>query len=123
MIMQSEIYRYAAIFTYEEDGIHIVFPDLPGCISFGKDEDEAVEMAQKALSLHLNGMKEDGRPFPKASRLMDIYSLDPLRSNEAFVLIAALLPSPGKRPVGHLFGGAVSHPLFDAHAPVSHFTA
>ena len=29
--MSKDKYSYIALFTYEEDGISIKFPDLPGC--------------------------------------------------------------------------------------------
>ena len=67
--MLPTYYRYIAVFTYEQDGIHVVFPDLPGCVTFGKDEEEAVLMAREALALHLYGMEQDGDEIPQASPL------------------------------------------------------
>ena len=39
--MTKDSYLYPAIFKYGEDGITITFPDLPGCISCGKNDEEA----------------------------------------------------------------------------------
>ena len=85
-------YRYTAIFTYEQDGIHVVFPDLPGCITFGKDENEAVRMAREVLALHLYGMEQDGDEIPQPSPLRTLAEQEDLQSNEVFVLVEAFMP-------------------------------
>lgn len=56
----QEIYIYPALFTYEDDGISIEFPDLPGCISCGDTDEEAVRMAKEALALYLYDAEESG---------------------------------------------------------------
>ena len=49
----SEIY-YPAVF-HEEDGAYWVeFPDLPGCLTQGNSEIEALDMAKDALGLYLD---------------------------------------------------------------------
>ena len=54
-------YSYIAIFNYNEDGIAIEFPDLPGCYPCAdKDDTEsALKNAKEALGLHLWGMEQD----------------------------------------------------------------
>jgi predicted RNase H-like HicB family nuclease len=47
-----------------EAGYGVVFPDLPGCISSGETVQEAAINAAEALSLHIEGMAEDGLPIP-----------------------------------------------------------
>lgn len=91
--MLPNYYRYTAIFTYEEDGVHVVFPDLPGCITFGKDETEAVRMAREALALHLYGMEEDGDDIPQPSSLRSLAEQEDLQSNEVFLLVEAFMPA------------------------------
>jgi hicB family toxin-antitoxin system len=66
--MLPNYYRYAAIFTYEEDGGHVVFPDLPGCVTFGKDEEKAARMAREVLALHLTGWRRTARRFHSRHR-------------------------------------------------------
>ena len=48
-------YVYPAVFhpDTKEGGYLITFPDLPGCITEGKDLDEALYMAQDAKSIAL----------------------------------------------------------------------
>jgi predicted RNase H-like HicB family nuclease len=45
----------------------VVVPDLPGCFSAGDTLDEAMTNAQEAILLHLEGLLDEGKPFPKAS--------------------------------------------------------
>ena len=50
----------------------VSFPDFPGCITAGKNIDEAKDMAQEALTLHIQGMIEDGAQLPVPSKLEEI---------------------------------------------------
>jgi len=50
----------------------ISFPDFPGCITAGQTVDEAKDLAQEALALHVKGMIEDGDEMPAPSKLEDI---------------------------------------------------
>ena len=91
--MFPDIYRYPAIFSYEEDGVHIVFPDLPGCITFGKDERDAVRAAREALTLHLYGMEQDEEAIPPPSSMMTLAEQEALQKNEVFLLVEAFMPT------------------------------
>ena len=82
-----DFYRYHAIFTYEDDGVNVVFPDLPGCITFGKDEEEAIRMAKEAVSLHIYGMEQDKEPIPEPSSMKKLAEEEALESNEVFYLV------------------------------------
>jgi predicted RNase H-like HicB family nuclease len=55
---------YPAVFRPTKTGYSVDFPDLSGCVSAGANLDEALGMAQEALSLHLYGMQEDGDAIP-----------------------------------------------------------
>jgi predicted RNase H-like HicB family nuclease len=48
---------YPAVFSPEEVGYSVIFPDLPGCVTQGNTLEEAYEMAFAALGLYL---EEDG---------------------------------------------------------------
>jgi len=47
-------------------------PDLPGCVATGKTIDATLRRIEKAIELHLRGMREDGlrppRPRQRAVR-------------------------------------------------------
>ena len=56
---------YPAIFTPEDAGYSIAFPDLPGCFTEGDTLEEAYEMAFAALGLYLQD--ENGKfSYPPA---------------------------------------------------------
>jgi predicted RNase H-like HicB family nuclease len=64
----------------------VSFPDFPGCITAGKTLDEARRNAVEALSLHIQGMLEDGEEIPEAS-MLDNLSRDPaLKDAIAFLI-------------------------------------
>ena len=83
-------YCYVAIFNYEEDGIAIEFPDLPGCFPCAdKDDTEgALKNAKEALGLHIWGMEQDGEELPVASAITDIS----LEKKQIPVLIDVFMP-------------------------------
>ena len=59
---------YFAVFEIgENSGISVYFPDVPGCVTCGKDFDHALGMAKEALSLHIYGMEKDGEAVPERS--------------------------------------------------------
>jgi predicted RNase H-like HicB family nuclease len=59
---------YYAIFEPTQEGYGVYFPDLPGCISFGKDFGQAQRNATEALGLHIYGMERDGDEIPEPSK-------------------------------------------------------
>ena len=56
---------YLAVFEPADNGAYSVyFPNVAGCISYGKNFQEAQAMAQEALELHIYGMEKDGDALP-----------------------------------------------------------
>ena len=60
-------YAYPAVFTEEDSGYSVEFPDLDGCFTCGDTLPEAMEMAEDALCLALYDREEDGEPVPPPS--------------------------------------------------------
>ena len=60
--MRKDFYSYPAIFYYDEDGVSVEFPDLPGCLTCAHSTEEAFRCAREAMGLHLCGMEDDGDP-------------------------------------------------------------
>lgn len=60
-------YSYPAFFYFDDDGISIEFPDLPGCLSCAQSSEEAFRRAREALGLHLYGMEVDHDDIPAPS--------------------------------------------------------
>lgn len=65
-------YAYPAIFTPEEKGYSIVFPDLESCYTCGDSLEDGLEMARDALALVLYGYEKAGRIIPEPSKLNEI---------------------------------------------------
>ena len=81
--MKKDCYVYPAIFTYEDDGISVEFPDLPGCLTCVDTTEEAIKMAKEALGLHLYGIEEENETLPVASNIIDLS----LEKNQIPILI------------------------------------
>ena len=61
---KKDIRTYPAIFSRDETSISVEFPDLSGCATFGKTEEEAVARAKEALEGFLYYSEQDGDPIP-----------------------------------------------------------
>lgn len=70
--MSKDYYAYPAFFYYDEDGITIEFPDLPGCLPCAQDTETAFRRAKEAMGLHLFGMEEDGEAIPEPTPVQDL---------------------------------------------------
>jgi predicted RNase H-like HicB family nuclease len=82
--------NYIAIVHKEaKSDFGVSFPDFPGCITAGKNIDEAKDMAQEALTLHIQGMLEDGDQLPVPSRLEEIMN-DPNYANAIAYLVVSV---------------------------------
>ena len=63
---------YPATLAPKSDGsgrYDVTFADLPGCVSQGDSLEDALRLAQEALTLHLGSMMEDGDSIPEPSTL------------------------------------------------------
>ena len=63
---------YLAIMERVDEGYSVYFPDVPGCISWGKDVEEAQIKAREALDLHLYGLVAENERLPEASASVQI---------------------------------------------------
>jgi len=79
----------AIVYKEAKSDFGVSFPDFPGCITAGKNIDEAKDMAQEALTLHIQGMLEDGEQFPGPSRREEIMS-DPDYVNAVAYLVVSV---------------------------------
>lgn len=82
-------YIYPAVFHYNDDGISVYFPDLPGCLTFGENQEEAFLMARDVLAGYLAVTEEEGDPIPKPESA-EMPALD--ASCERLLLIEAWMP-------------------------------
>ena len=49
-------------------GYQVTVPLLPGVITYGRSEDEAIEMARDAIRCHLDGLRKSGEEIPDEKR-------------------------------------------------------
>ena len=88
-------YVYVAVLTYEENGIAIEFPDLPGCYPCAEKDDieGALQNAKEALGLHIWGMEQDGEELPYPTNITEIS----LEKGQIPVLIDVFIPPVRER--------------------------
>ncbi len=56
--------NFKVLLEKDEDGWYVAtVPALPGCISQGKTEEEALENIKEAIELHISTLAEDGIPI------------------------------------------------------------
>lgn len=63
-----QVIRGGVVFELQpepEDGYTISVPSLPGCISYGKTFEEAIEMIKDAMQGWLAVAEEEGVPIPE----------------------------------------------------------
>lgn len=87
---------YPAIIERGEDGFGVIFPDLPGCTSFGVSVQEAARNAEEALDGHLNVTAEFGDAIPDPSDL-DAIAHDPDIDEVARLLVRVERPGRAVR--------------------------
>ena len=59
----------------EEGGFTVTVPALQGCVTYGENVDEAIDMAKEAIQLYLEELKERGETIPDDSKTLE-YSLN-----------------------------------------------
>lgn len=65
-------YVYPAIFTEEDCGYSINFPDIENCFTSAENLVEGIKMATDVLCLMLYEMEQSGDPIPVPSSIRDI---------------------------------------------------
>ena len=56
----------------DEDGWYVAtVPSLPGCISQGKTEKEAIKNIKEAIELHVSSLAEDGLPLKQNKKVKE----------------------------------------------------
>lgn len=59
--------RYAVVIGNAGGNFSAYVPDLPGCIATGVTLADAENAIREAISLHFDGLREDGAPIPPPS--------------------------------------------------------
>lgn len=87
--MKKDTYIYPAYFTFEEKGVSIEFPDLPGCLPCAESAEQAFRNAKEALGLHLFGMEEDGEAIPAPTPVQALHPVE----GSTVALVEVYMPS------------------------------
>ena len=64
MAVKKDVRVYPAILYKDGECVGVRFPDLPGCVTFGSDYQDAIASAKDALGGHLLCLEEDGDSIP-----------------------------------------------------------
>ena len=108
--MLKNRYAYPAIFSYDDDGISIEFPDLPGCCPCADkdDTDTAIRNAREALGLHMWGIEDDNDEIPQPSEIGTLH----FEKNQIPVLIEVFMPPIRERANSRFVKKTVSLPAW-----------
>lgn len=85
---KQDKYVYPAIFEYDEDGISVSFPDLPGCVTCAKDDASALHMAKDALGGHMWTREDFDEEIPNPTQMIDMHPTE----NQRVVLVEVYMP-------------------------------
>lgn len=81
-------YVFPALFDYDGDDINVSFPDLPGCLTFGNSDEEAMRNAKEALEGYLFVLENGNDEIPEPSKVKDIERTE----NGIIVLVDVWMP-------------------------------
>lgn len=70
--MNKDFYTYPAVFTYEDDGVSVEFPDIDSCVAFAEDKETAYKYAQEMLGISLIEIENMQYDFPEISDINEI---------------------------------------------------
>jgi predicted RNase H-like HicB family nuclease len=68
--------RYAIVVEKAESNLAAYVPDLPGCVATGESKEEVERLIREAITLHLEGMAEDGLPIPEPTSQVEYVEVD-----------------------------------------------
>jgi antitoxin HicB len=65
-------HTYRILLTEEpEGGFTVTVPALPGCVTYGSDLNEAMDMAKEAIEGYIALLKEEGEPIPDDNNTLE----------------------------------------------------
>jgi predicted RNase H-like HicB family nuclease len=62
---RAKTMKYIVIYEKTSTGYSCYAPDLPGCIAAGDDISDTKALMERAIEMHLAGLREDGDPIPE----------------------------------------------------------
>lgn len=67
--------QYLVVVEQANGNLSAYSPDLPGCVTTGRDLDEVRTNMAKAIQFHLDGLREDGLPIPEPNSKVEYVSI------------------------------------------------
>lgn len=66
--------RYTVVLepNYPERGYTVRVPALPGCITYGRTRQEALERAREAIEGFIEGLRKAGEPIPEEAAPVEL---------------------------------------------------
>lgn len=65
------MHKYLVIYEKTSNNYSAYSPDIPGCIATGTTRKEVEQNIKEAIHFHIDGLKEEGQPFPKPISFTD----------------------------------------------------
>ena len=59
--------KYLIVVEKTATGFSAYSPDVPGCVSTGRTEEETETNMKEAIEFHVDGLKQEGLPVPQPS--------------------------------------------------------
>lgn len=69
--MSDSPMRYAIVIEDAGGNFSAYVPDLPGCVATGFTAEETETAIREAIEFHLDGLRSDNIPIPRASSRVD----------------------------------------------------
>jgi len=67
-----KILNYRILLKKEpEGGYTVMVPLLPGCVTHGRDVEDAIKMAKEAIELYLETLKAHREPIPVEDKILE----------------------------------------------------
>ena len=63
--------KYAIVIEDAGANFSVYVPDLPGCVVTGSTVEETEQAIREAVQFHLDGLRSDNLPIPRASSRVD----------------------------------------------------
>lgn len=68
-MIKKKLLKYTVIYSAEpEGGFTVTVPSLPGCVTYGKNLEEAKKMAKEAVELYLESLKAHKEDIPSENK-------------------------------------------------------
>jgi len=75
--MKQKILNYTVVFQKEKEGGYTVFvPILPGCVSYGKNLEEAKKIIKDAIKLYLESLIAQNEEIPEENAFYSQINID-----------------------------------------------